>query len=222
LSVRSTPRPDLSSLCIPYPEKTKDKNLHDDALRETSDGSEKTLLTSYVSFPEGAHAMCQAVVNNYLLDNPDTYSPSLVLLESLREITMREIRCAIRNLLEATKTDYDKVPQLYSTLSPGPFFDICTRVFNVGRREDLSRTSWTQLSHSPVIMQDFLRAMVAAAVYEWVFLERHDFLPSDLDKKPDVSKIFERELANRELLLTVTVTRSSANPRNKFSISRAV
>lgn len=200
------PRHDLSSLCIASPEKTKDKNLHVDALQETSDGSEKALSTSYVSFPEGAHARCQEVVNNYLLDNPDIFLPSFVLLESLKDITMREIRCAIRNLLEATKTDYDKVPQLYSTSSPDPFFDICTRVFNVARREDLSRISWT------LIMQDFLRAMVAAAVYEWVFLERHDFLPSDLDEKPDVSEIFERELANRELLLSITVTRSSADP----------
>lgn len=197
-------------MCVSYPKESKNRSLQDNALGETSGESEETFLTSYASFPEGAHAKCQAVVNDYLLHSPDTYSPNPNLLESLKELTMREIQCAIRDLLETTKTEYNKVPQLYSSLSSFPFFDICKRVFNVGRRDDLSRTSWTQLSHSSVIMQDFLRAMVAAAVHEWVFLERHDFLPGDMDKKTDVPEIFERELASCELFLSITGERKGS------------
>ncbi len=166
----------------------------------------ETTFTPYASLRGGAHEKRQAAVNKYLLDNPEFYLPSPSLLEHLRGVTMSKIFFAVRNLLEATKTEHDKPPQLYSSLSSSPFFDICKRVYGVGRAEDLRRTSEHLLSHSPISIKDFLRSMIATAVNEWVFDGWHD-----LDCETGLSAIYREELAECEILLLSTSERSSAN-----------
>lgn len=164
----------------------------------------ETIINTYASLRGGAHEKRQAAVNEYLLDNPEIYVPSQSLLEHLRGVTMKEILFAVRDILEATKTEPDKAPQLYASLSSLPFFDICKRIYGVGRKEDLRRNSEGLLSHSPVTMKDFLRTMVAAAVNEWVFDGRHESLPDDLETDSGVMAIYRGELARREFLLSST------------------
>ena len=201
MNVSSTPGSDLRHSRFESPKATSIQDKGGRASGEPAGSPREIITTPYASLRGGPHEKRQVAVNNYLLENPEIYSPSPSLLENLKGVAMKEILFAIRDLLEVTKTRNDKAPQLYACLSSSPFFDICKRVYGVGRKEDLRRTSETILLHSPVTMRDFLRAMVAAAVNEWVFDGRHEYLPSDLDKKTGVMATYESELAKRESLL---------------------
>jgi len=200
-SAPSVPDLDLSRSRYESPMVHNNQDQPNTGFREVSSKQEGTVMNSYASFPEDIRQKCLVAVNDYLLENPEIYSPSPSLLEMLKGTVMKEILFAIRDLLKASKTDIGTAPQLYSSLSSTEFFDICKRVYGVGCKEDLRRTSETLLLHSPVNITDFIRAMVAAAVNEWVFDGRHNPLPNDLGNEIGVSAIYESELAKREFLL---------------------
>ena len=190
-----------SHLSYPRYETSKeDCNKHQPhtAIAEASRRPEEVSFTPYLSFPGGALEKRQPAVNNYLLENPEKYSPSPSLLQNLKETAMKEIQLAIRNLLEATKTEHDKIPELYPSLSSAQFFDICKRVYGMGRKDDLRRTSEALLSQNPISIRSFLRTIIAASVNEWVFEGRHDSLPQDIDNKAGPSALYESELAMGE------------------------
>lgn len=62
----------------------------------------------------------------------------------------------------------------------------CKRIYGVDCREDLRQDSEDFLLCSPVTIEDFLRAMIAAAVNEWVFDGRHESMPNDLNSASDL------------------------------------
>ena len=158
-------------------------------------------ISPHSLFHGGAHEKRQAAVNAYLLDNPESYRPSQSFLEDLKETIMKEIFMAVRDLLEGTNTICSKTPQLYLASSSLPFLEICKRIYGVGSQEELWRTSGTLLTFSPDVLSDFLRAIIAAAVNDWVLIGRHDFLPNDIHNHTGMLAIFMSEIAKGRLFL---------------------
>ena len=146
-----------------------------------------------------------AAIQEYLVDDPELYVPSSSALDRFKDTAICHIDCAVRSFLEAvgpnqgtcsesySATNYEKTPNLYGVLSSPSFFDICKRVYGASTVESLYEKSL----QSYVSMKDFLSALLAASITDWVFDGRHDSLPRKLTCKTEISRVYEGQVALR-------------------------
>ena len=209
---------DFGSSHLEFTKEATGETPHHRTLDRISGKPTEVAIADYPPVHEGAHEERRAGVIDYLLDDPQNYLPSKSHLETLKAEVMKEILFAVRNLLEATKTDYEKAPDLYASLSSIQFFNVCKRVYGIGRKQDLLNTAEDLLLSSPVTLRDFLRAMIAAAVNEWVFDGQYGSLPTGLDDTSCVLTIYQSEILKGELLRTMLW----AEPRLIFNLNSSI
>ena len=147
-----------------------------------------------------------AQIRDYLVDDPDGFVPNKKTLCDIKSMLLQQISGAVQGLLEedgveqagmasiSASRNYEKVPQLYGLTSETQFFDICKRVYGAGTKDVL----YAKASMSYVSMKNFLCSLLAAAVTDWVFDGRHESLPTSVDFKTGISRVYESQVAERK------------------------
>lgn len=135
---------------------------------------------------------------DFLQNDPNQFLPSPEQLENLRGQIMRWIREAAFRFLETAGISDGKILELHDCHSSPSFFNLCKHVYNVDARDELlTKSAWLQI-HSPLVMNDFIRALTTAAIIEWVFEERHNPLPGELSQTSKLAMMYENIVAECE------------------------
>ncbi len=139
-------------------------------------------------------------VQEYLADAAKPNGPSERDLIDQGSTVLRQIDLTIDWLLKlrsstsATQTNvtanYKRVPRVHEALSDDEFSNLCRRVYGVGTVKELTEKA----NSCYLLMGDFLRGFLAAAVTDWVFDERRVSVHSDLAHKTAISQAYEREV----------------------------
>lgn len=139
-------------------------------------------------------------IQDYLADGKDHYIPSQRNVTDQKSLILSQINSAVKSLLDsrsatsATQTyanmDYERIPRIYEALSDDDFCGLCIRIYGVGTMEELKE----RIGRSYLYIKDFLRGLLAAAVADWVFDERHVSLQRDIFPKTNVSQAYEKEV----------------------------
>ena len=127
------------------------------------------------------------------LKNPTKYLPSVSVIEDLGEAIIRITEEAARALLYSAYTPTDKIAQLGTSLSvefSKPLNDLCYVIYGAATKENLIECLLGQSFHSQLGLEDFLRAAIAAAVYDWVLQGQHSPLPGDLFELSVIGSIY--------------------------------
>lgn len=132
---------------------------------------------------------------SFLQNDPNQFLPSHEHLENRKRETWRSIRDVGLRFLETAGISDGKVLELYGCHSSQPFFDICKRVYNVHTREELLTRSASLQIQSPLTMTDFIRALTAAAITEWVFEGKYNPLPGELSQPSKAATMYENIIA---------------------------
>ena len=167
-----------------------------------SSRSEFDVILSYTKFYEGTQTRSWATVNDRLFGNSEVCLPTRDDLEYLQGITMKEILFSVYALLESTATAYEGTQEIHTSVACLPFFEICKTVYGVGNKADLLIIFGDLQFQSPISLGVFLRALIGAAVYEWVFDGCHDSPLNDLDSRTGIPARFMSEIEKREWPLT--------------------
>lgn len=69
-------------------------------------------------------------------------------------------------------------------------YGLCIRIYGVGTREELNE----KIARSYICMKEFMKGLLAAAVTDWVFDERHVSLQRDLFRRTVISQAYEKEV----------------------------
>lgn len=128
------------------------------------------------------------------LKNPTKYLASVSVIEDLGKAIIKDIEDAVRNLLHSAYTPTNKIAQLGTSLSvefSKSLNDLCCVVYGAATKEDLVKCLSGRSCHSQLDLEEFLRAAVAAAVYEWVLQEQHRPLPGDLFEMSGIASIYD-------------------------------
>lgn len=128
------------------------------------------------------------------IKNPTMYLPSVSVIEDLGEAITRDIENAVLGLLFSAYTPTDKIAQLSTSLSvelSKSLNGLCCVIYGAATKENLVQCLLGQSFHSQLGLEDFLRAAVAAAVYDWVLQEQHSPLPGDLFELSGISSIYD-------------------------------
>lgn len=137
-------------------------------------------------------------ISDFLLIDPNVFLPSRENLDHRHGETMSCIRDAALQYLETTGVDDRAALEIYPCHSSTSFFDICKRLYNVISKERLLEEYAKLQLESPLSPTDFIRALMAAAITEWIFQGRHDPLPTPLAWTSSPAKMYEDIIAGRE------------------------
>lgn len=154
---------------------------------------------------------CLSAVNEYMLDNPGHALPKTKKLHQNCAKLIEEIIAAVEELIMATppqgnsissrvrNPDNDFPPDIARALSRQAFYELCSRTYGASNGLDLD----AKLGGSFVSTKDFIRALLGAAIDDWVFNNRHHHLP-DLEnkKKTAISEALEADLARSNIFPT--------------------
>lgn len=133
------------------------------------------------------------------LKNPTKYLPSVSVIEDLGKAITKNIEDAVRSLLYNAYTPTDKIAQLGTLLSvefSKSLNDLCCVVYGAATKENLVECLSRRSSHSQLGLEEFLRAAVAAAVYQWVLQEQHSPLPGDLFELSGIASIYDEVVSS--------------------------
>lgn len=137
-------------------------------------------------------------ITRFLRNDKNQYLPSQERLDFLKGQTMRWIRDVALWFLETAGIEDGKVMDLYGCQSSRPFFSICKRLYNVNTREELLEKSGLIQLRSPLNKRDFVRALTAAAITDWVFEGKHNPLPGEFSQPSKAAMKYESILAERK------------------------
>ena len=130
-------------------------------------------------------------IGKYLETNPERFLPCPGDLEKAKNELMERIDTAVCSLVETNQEHLCMIPQIYAALSSVAFEDICKRVYGASsRNEILKKHNGLQL-RSAFTLNEFLCAIIAAAIHDWVFEGRHAPLPFAYTGKTEWQSIFE-------------------------------
>ena len=145
-------------------------------------------------------------IRKYLINDPELFEPSVEHLRNRMTNLLFNIENAVKGLFEAScrpeddSTDthaalnHEKQPKISAALGEQPFFDLCKRLFGA-----LTRASvYDNAIKTYVLLADFLKAMLAAAISDWVFNGLYPCLSGDILHKTKASLIFEDRIAERK------------------------
>ena len=148
-------------------------------------------------------------IRNYLGKDPEQYESSTKSLNKRKLELMNRISSTVFRLLgrydeaELMKTEASLMvklkanPKISSALRGTTFLELCMRLFGAGSREEVQeRAIRTALS-----LEQFLRAIIAAAISDWVLDEGRVDVCHQLHSKPEVSQHYERCIAEGESML---------------------
>lgn len=133
-------------------------------------------------------------VRSYLND-PTEYLPSVSVLEHLSDGLIRDIHDAVHDLLDDTYTAANKSTQLGVSLtvqSSKGFARLCCGMYGVVTKEELLKLLSGPCLQSQLGLEHFLRAAVAAAIYDWVFQGQHSPLPRDWFEMSGVAAVYSK------------------------------
>ena len=116
-----------------------------------------------------------------------------------------EIRSTVSVFLENVNIGTREIPQMNPSLCSGHFVDLYKRLYGVGTRDELLRRSFELQLQSNLGIKDFLRAMIGAAVTEWVLNGSDGLSSADLEHKPDFQSMYRYTVANCEFFHILNV-----------------
>lgn len=173
----------------------------------------QALVPHGVSLLGGVNSACLEAIERYMLDDPQSFVPNVKVFEQLSsemadQIT-RGVRSILRNptayrsiiddtddtdeLQQWSANDYDKPPQLCTSLNSKSFLEICQKIFGGQSIDEVYKKS----ARSTMRIEDFLVAFVGATIFDWILQGRHRPLPPGL-REPNGSSPFETEIREGE------------------------
>ena len=149
---------------------------------------------------------CPAAIKEYMLDDPEHAVPKTKKLQTDCVRLIEEIHEAVEELLfmvtlpgrqnnprnMKTPGDDELPPDIARALSRNPFYNLCLRTYGASNHHTLDAS----LRGSLISTKEFTRALLGAAIDEWVFNDGHHHLP-DLKNRDitAISQALETDLA---------------------------
>ena len=113
-------------------------------------------------------------------EDPKSYLPKDTELRSLREDISSKIDSSVTTWLATSNTGR---PQFLEAVRNPASFQLLRRIYSTGNKEEMMFKIARMSFEYPIDTGKVLRAMMGAAVFEWVFEGHHRWLTNEEDNK---------------------------------------
>ncbi len=162
---------------------------------EFTNGSYKSMAP----YPNSTPMENFEATRDFLAVSPEVFLPSRKFLDQLRDHTIEGIRSAAYDFIDSTGVHSEMIPQLYKSLRSPSFADICKRVYDASTNEELLGKFASLQSMSALSLVDFIRALMAAVITDWIFEGSHAPFAMELMQKSQPQVMYENIIAEREI-----------------------
>ena len=184
------------------PKKSSPSRNHSPYSRNKVTKSTQTSATSSNGLPGSTISLREqqrlTAIREYLIRDQDAYVPGCEELAKRKSELIQLITRAVRRLFDARNHVYktnvlvsqERTPLISEALSSRPFFELCKRVFGAGT----TKTVYEKSLRTYVLLEDFVRSMLGAAVHDWGLIGQRVDLSQHLHQKTELS-FYESRIA---------------------------